>query len=305
MFKMQNEVMNRIIWMLVIIIILFTCGILTAYNLEGKSLENERQVSFYWEKVNQIKVSHSVFYGGFFDQIHGVTVGYHGATYTTNDGGLTWIKGDNEANCRYGLDWLDLNYIWTVGNYGGNRVSLNGGRSLFAVSDLPLIKEIPNNLVDIVSQQVVWVGAINQLAVTNDAGFTFSNIQFPEQLNGLAAISFVSENTGCILDFSGNLFQTLDGGMTWASIGKLPIALTIMHDEVPTATMRLDDQLNGKVVFRGSDRKLYAFITDDHCQSFKEVLFNIEERGLPYLSKDSATLTLTDYLGVITLYQFK
>lgn len=133
--------------------------------------------------------------------MHGATVGYHGTTYTTNDGGKTWNKGVNEANCRYGLDWFDMNYLWTVGNYGGNRVSINGGRSLFVVSDLPLVDEIPNNQVDIVNQQLVCVGTPNQLAVTKDEGFTYqlfylhdeaptATMRFNTQRNGKVVIRF-------------------------------------------------------------------------------------------------------------------
>ncbi len=256
-----------------------------------------------WVEKNTVKVSHSVFFGGFLDPMHGATVGYHGTTYTTSDGGATWTKGSNEANCRYGLDWLDDKYLWTVGNYGGNRVSLNGGLSLFAVSDQPLIDEIPINLVDIVNMQTVWIGASNQLAVTKDAGFTFTSVSLPEEMKALSAISFISSDSGMILDATGKLYETVDGGATWTMKAELPLSYEVLVNEIPAASMRFDAERNGTIALMDKDRELLSYYTDDQCQSFVPILVDKTERGMPYISKDKQTLTLTDYLGQLTVYQ--
>lgn len=262
-----------------------------------------------WSLVQEQKTKHSVFYAGFHDAQFGITVGYGGTTYYTQDGGQNWIKSDNKANCRFGLDILNPDYLWSIGNYGGNRVSTNGGVSLFSVSDLPLIEERPNNLISIIDEKDIWLASPLRLAHTQDGGFTWIDIQLPANCEEMAGLCFYSSLGGYILDSLGTLHQTKDGGQSWANLGKIPTVEGIRQTDVASVSMRIDESGNGNLVYLDNNSLLISFQIQlgakDPATTFKPIPLPEIKNSAPYLSRDGKWLTVTSTLGNIKVFELK
>lgn len=269
-----------------------------------------------WTLINQVKVPHATFYAGFLDETFGMTVGYHGATYTTTDSGKTWCEGVNKANCRFGLDMLSGKYLWTVGNYGGNRVSKNGGRNLFEVSDLPLIDELPNNLVDILDEQNVFVASPLRLGYTSDGGTSWQDISRPTKCEQIAGMDFISVNKGFVMDFQGNVYYTEDKGAHWVGMAKMPVASTIHFDEPPSVTMVVNQNNVMTVVYSDQDEGIYSYQVnfDDAVKGngkgnepliWHKIQLEDRPRAIGYLSKDGLYLTTVDIVGNIHLFKLE
>lgn len=250
-----------------------------------------------WQLAYESKVSHSAFYAAFRDVENGVTVGYHGQTYVTGDRGGNWVKGICEANCRFGIDYYGSSVIWSVGNYGGNRISINGGTSFFEVTDLPLLEERPNNLVDIVDLEHIWVGSPLQLAYTEDAGLTWNSVILPSEMEELSGLCFIDSQHGWICDFEGRIYETLDAGSSWLQIGQFSVVEGVKRSETPTLSLRFIDDKTGYLVYLDKDTHNYAFRSLDGGVSWNEMVLPASERCAPYLSENGKTLTLLDALG--------
>lgn len=250
-----------------------------------------------WTLAYETKVSHSAFYAAFRDVENGVTVGYHGQTYVTYDRGESWVKGLCEANCRFGIDYYGSSVIWSVGNYGGNRVSINQGASFFEVTDLPLVEERANNLIDIVTMEQLWVGSPLQLAYSEDAGLTWASVMLPDGFEELAGFSFITPQHGFIVDTGGKIYETLDKGMSWTTLSELPVIEGVKRSEPPAMALRFIDDKMGYLVYLDKDTHNYAYSTLDGGATWSEMSLPATDRSAPYISEDGKTLTLLDALG--------
>lgn len=295
---------SRLILMLIFILIII--GSITLINtIQAEDVENvllEEQHE--WRFSSEVKVRHSVFYSGFRDINHGVTVGYHGATYVTQDAGRTWTKGENEANCRYGLDWYGDDYLWTVGNYGGNRVSLNGGISLLPVTDLPLIDERPNNIVQIIDLKSIWVGSPLNLAFSEDAGYSWTYANLPQSIVEIEGVFMFSNGSGFLVGDTAAVYFTEDSGASWSEVGKIPVVTGIKNTDVPAVSLHFESNQVGKMVYLDKNQQNYAFETKDGGNSWQQVMMPKVERSAPYISDDGETLTLVDSIGRLKIFSW-
>ena len=295
-YKNQHMGKKFALWLIVMVV-----STTLVFKLTGcdTNPENESITALSFETVRDIKVKQSTFFAGFKTVDEGVTVGYHGATYVTTDGGETWVKGENEANCRYGLDFFSDSGLWTIGNYGGNRVSLNGGLSLYPVTDLPLVDQHANNLIDIVSTQVIWEGSPVNLAYSKDAGYTWHTVTLPPSCDRLSGICFYSETAGIIMSSQACLYMTEDSGSTWKEIGCLPVKESIKKSETPSVAMHFEDETQGYVLFTDTTNLLVGFSTDDGGVNWTAITLPKIERSSPYLNPEGDVLTATDSWGNI------
>lgn len=264
-----------------------------------------------WEEIKTMTVEHSAYYAGFYNENLGVTAGYHGATYVTKDGGEHWNPAINEANCRYGLDFLDETTFWTVGNYGGNRVSTDGGAKLFAVTDLPLIENYPNNLVCILSETDSVVGAPLRLAYTQDGGKSWVDYSLPITDEWLMGMRFITIDEGVVLTERGELYETKTRGEKWSKIATLPVVKGIRYSEAATVAMHYDPDGITTIVYLDQDDHLYGFQLDQE-KKWRQISIEKSDsdasphfESVPYLSPDGTLLTTVDMLGNIKLYRLK
>lgn len=89
-----------------------------------------------WEKVFSRNIKHSHFYDGFSTETNGITVGYGGKCYYTEDGGQSWKEAVNESACRFGMDINGEKTAWHCGNGENINYTEDGGKTWIAI-DLP------------------------------------------------------------------------------------------------------------------------------------------------------------------------
>ncbi len=51
--------------------------------------------------------------GGFLDELHVATGGVIGQMGVSSDGAQTWLVNSSAADCRYGMDIVSPELIWT------------------------------------------------------------------------------------------------------------------------------------------------------------------------------------------------
>jgi len=287
--------MKKIAGFILIVILLIT----------GCSSQLKATKSKEWVPLQTLEIWHSVYYAGFYNESIGITVGYHGATYYTEDGGKAWTKGDNEANCRYGLDFLDEKNLWTIGNYGGNRVSNDGGATLSAVTDFELIDNKPNQLLSIITKDTVWIASPVNLGVTHDGGLTWEKISFPNGCVTIVGMAFFSELEGYLLSEEGILYKTVDAGVSWSEFSRLVPATGFKKTETPSVAIHQYNKDELVVVFLDKDNYNYSALTSNGGETWSYNKIIDLMRASPYISNDGSYLTTINVKGELKLYKWE
>jgi photosystem II stability/assembly factor-like uncharacterized protein len=205
-----------------------------------------------WNLVRQIKYSDPdslISYGGFLNDSFGILVGVNGVVKVTYDGADSWIDGNNQSWCRFGLDIVDDKIAWHCGNPGHVRVTIDGGKNWTAVADFGSGEPNHCRYLSFLDEKTGWAATPAMLGATADGAVTWTDLTLPEGIGKIAAISLRSSQNGYLLDDNALLYETADGGTTWTSQavnfpfdGKLPIDFT------PWATMKFWDANHGRIV---------------------------------------------------------
>lgn len=79
-----------------------------------------------------------------------------------------------------------------------------------------------HRLIDVVSNELIYVYHDDVLKKTKDGGITFQNVlSEPLEDNGITAISFLDEDNGVVSYWSGNVYHTGDAGASWTKMNAL------------------------------------------------------------------------------------
>lgn len=259
-----------------------------------------------WDVVLDMTITHPVNMVGFLDNNFGVTVGYAGEIHYSNDGGKTWPQAQNSSMCRFCLDIVDSQTIWSGGNGNHVRLSKDGGKTWTAVTDINLGGLHSN--ISFVDDTTGWVATLYKLASTSDGGKTWKEITRPEGSSGIAAISLRTPKDGYLLSPDGLLYITADGGATWskqdlkladlkiADIKKQP---KLSKNTLAVADISFNDDKNGTVVLigmlPGDGYRAWCLTTNDGGATWKSALIP-KPSFLPsklFLTKDGMYLTLS------------
>ncbi len=272
-----------------------------------------------WSVVLETQITHESNIEGFLNDQFGVTVGYSGQIYYTNDGAKTWTQAQNESWCRFCLAILNENLIWCGGNGNQVRVSKDGAAVWEPVSDVNL-SAIHSNI-DFVDDMTGWVSSNVKAASTTDGGVTWKELVLPEEVKSIAALSVRTAMEGCFMTHTGQLYFTTDGGETWTQ-KDTDLATIGVKDEkgeiglfkynTTSADMNFTDENHGTIVFAGSvpgeGFKVWCLETEDGGDTF-----TTEEVPLPegfkankvYLSKDGIYLTVGSLVKEVVVMQRK
>jgi photosystem II stability/assembly factor-like uncharacterized protein len=243
-----------------------------------------------WIVVHELDVNHATTVAGFIDENFGITAGYAGETHYTTDGGQSWPKATNASMCRFGLDLVSKDLLWTVGNGGNVRVSTDQGQTWQAVTNLVQ----PSSYISFVDRQNGWAGYTGQVWGTSDGGQTWTEITIPKAAKDIVAtLDLRTVNNGYLFTYTGLLYTTADGGKTWTS-QKIDLGDRNFDLDVIPA-LRFVDAQNGAVVLKIKDGGLIALKTADGGQTWQEEAVPVSgmEQGVIYLSHDGAMLTVT------------
>jgi photosystem II stability/assembly factor-like uncharacterized protein len=275
-----------------IIVLLLSLTLLLLSNL-GAWAENK---GGQWKMVLQSEVKGAVNLAGFANEQNGITIGYGGEIHFSHDGGKTWPRAINNSWCRFGLEILDEKTAWHCGNKGHIRLSTDGGESWDPVADFGQMEPDQCRFLSFADAKTGWAAAPFYIAATNDGAASWKEFDLPEASKNLAAIHLLTANDGYLLDVSGKLFITKDGGKTWSQQTVPLKGLQLQTLKCPTAAMRFTDAKNGVVVVSAKG-SVISFTTVDGGKTWSQSLVTDKLFGFLFLSRDGKLLTITGKLG--------
>jgi photosystem II stability/assembly factor-like uncharacterized protein len=252
-----------------------------------------------WKQVGKAEAPISLRMAAFLDASFGVIGGPNteGIARTTTDGGKTWTVAGNSSMCLFGLDVIDEKTIWEC-NASDVRVTVDGGLTW---SDDKRGSGQPGCKISGVDAEAAWAVLPGRFIRTRDGGAIREMLLLPAELrsNQVAAISFRSRRDGYILDASGTLHVTADGGNSWTAMpspdltpyGEMKV---VANDGLPYAAFRFFDADNGLMILSligGGASALVALRTADGGKSWTEQTIETKV-GVPYLSRDGQFLTI-------------
>jgi photosystem II stability/assembly factor-like uncharacterized protein len=197
-----------------------------------------------WKVIKTIKFEHSFLYGGFEDAGFGFVLGTIGsghtsAIYNTTDTGSTWLRGENESQFLFGLEIVDHQVAWSCGEAGTLRRTGDGGKTWQAAGNFGDREPNQCRFLSFLDGNTGWAATPSRLALTTDAGQTWQELTLPADAGTLAGISLQTSSEGALLDATGKLFITKDGGSSWTSrlldfggaafLGKMPAPIAAMR----------------------------------------------------------------------------
>jgi photosystem II stability/assembly factor-like uncharacterized protein len=244
---------------------------------------------------------YSAYVAGFLDDHFGIIAGMRGEIHYTSDGGETWPRAENQSACRFGLDVVDENLAWTVGDYSHVRVSTDGGKSWKAVSNTPW----KGVMVSFIDETTGWVANTDNLAATNDGGQTWTTIALPAGISKIVAATLRSAVDGYLLTNTGSLYTTPDGGIHWTE-RSLGLEKEVFSSEsASTASVRFTDADNGIVVLGliYSGGAMLALRTADGGTNWSRETLPVK-LGAPFLKHDGTLLTVLGGNNLISVLRY-
>ena len=186
-------------------------------------------------------------------------------------------------------------------------VSTDGARTWQAVTDYGNCQQL-----SFLDAQSGWIATLYQLGATTDGGQTWEEVPLPEGAEKIAAISLRTPTDGYLLDTSGVLHVTQDGGQHWVSH---PLGLDLASRRMPeretaSAAVRFSDARRGLVVVHligGLSSQVVTLRTTDGGQTWERAgTMPISLLAALYLSHDGSILTIADQIEsqvVVLRYQ--
>lgn len=264
-----------------------------------------------WQVIGVYDENHSIMAAGFFDLFHVVTGGVIGQMAYSSDSTATWLETDSLADCRYGLEIVTPELIWTCGGATHVRKSVDGGQTWQEVSAFGNPRTITNpcHSMSFLDENRGWLANSNLFGTTIDGGISWVMPPLPETANRIATIDTYRPAEGYLLDQSGVLFFTQDDGLHWHEVSQLPLGeLKMSFSVYQLAAMRFSDAEQGLIVVSsgdsGRDEPVIAFHTADGGQSWSFEAVPVPA-GPVYLSQTGELLTVITAVNQLTLLQYE
>lgn len=252
-----------------------------------------------WEIAKTLEIKQKNNIGGFYNENYGLTVGYSGTIYYTNDGGENWNKSNNSSFCRFGLYIVNDKVAYNCGNGRHVRKTTDGGVNWKAVTDFGDSEPNHCRYLSFIDENTGWIGSPSKVAITKDGGNTWNDIKLPDGIGDILTIDLVNENSGYLIDSNENLYITKDGGQTWNS---KKLNVNNMNNTVYYTNgsyLRFTDEKNGVLFYENKDNgAVKCAYTKDGGDTWKEK--NMPEADVTngyYLSSDGKILTITGDFG--------
>lgn len=253
----------------------------------------------------------SIMTAGFLDELHVATGGVVGQMGYSNDGAKTWLNTDAKSDCRYGIDIVSPQVIWTCGGATNVRKSVDSGKTwrvLAAFGDPRTITN-PCHSASFLDVNTGWLTNSNLFGTTVDGGVTWTMQSLPETADKIATIDTYGAGDGYLLDQSGVLFFTQDDGLHWGEASRLKLgALKMPFSAYQLAAMRFSDAEHGLIVASsgpyGKDEPVMAFHTSDGGETWTSEPIPVLA-GPVYLSRGGGFLTVITGVNQLTLLKYK
>lgn len=255
-----------------------------------------------WKLAVESPIVHRATVATFLDEQHGMTAGYAGAMYVTRDGGKTWTPATNSSACRFGLE-ARPGAAFTSGNQGHVRLSTDGGEHWTAVAGFGRTEPSHARFLSFADGKRGLIATPNEAALTLDAAATWTKLELPGKIAAIAAVS-ASEEGGALrlrlLDETGALFASGDGGKSWAE-ARSPLRGAVFESmTAPWAALRFNGGEGVLAAFVDEDGpRAHVYRTRDGGKSWtEEAVPAAMPAGAPSLSFDGKLLTTCDSKAV-------
>jgi photosystem II stability/assembly factor-like uncharacterized protein len=263
-----------------------------------------------WHIVGVYDQSNSAMAAGFLDEQHVIIGGVIGQMAYSTDGAKTWLATDAHADCRYGLEIVSPDVIWTCGGATHVRKSLDGGQTWEIVTNFGDPRTITNpcHSMSFLDEHTGWLANSNLFGATNDGGQTWQMAELPKDGNKIATIDTYSPGEGYLLDQSGVLFFTQDDGQHWKTVRQLDLGdLKMSFSVYQLAAMRFTDAEHGLIVVSPGDvaraGPVMGFHTSDGGQTWTSEMVPVVA-GPVYLSRQGM-LTVITAANQLTLLRYE
>ncbi len=272
-----------------------------------------------WTVVNKTVSEHYNLFEGYADEDNGIMLIRFGIVRCTNDGGKIWAKAKTDAAEQLALDIIDEKTAWSGGKYSEVCVTHDGGLTWEMLTNVTLGGYVSN--IDFLDENVGWVCATWRLVATANGGKTWYKIEYPDEVDGIAAIHLRTPLDGYLLARNGLLFITADGGKTWEQkdIGIEQYGVVNEKGEpglykfsTAVADISFTDKDNGTIVFTGLDPEkgivVWSLKTSDGGNTFDAEQIEFDDgftANRLYLSADGRYLTLGNFKRDIVLLKYE
>ncbi len=264
-----------------------------------------------WQIVGVYNEDQSIMTAGFLDEKHVATGGVLGQMAYSSNGAETWLETDAYADCRYGMEIVSPQVIWTCGGATNVRKSLVGGKTWLELAPFGNYRTITNpcHSMSFLDESTGWLANSNLFGTTADGGVSWTMQALPKTANEIATIDTYGSGEGYLLDQSGVLFFTEDDGQHWNETSRLDLGTLEMPFSVyQMAAMRFSDAQHGMIVVSaadfGSSDPVMAFHTFDGGQSWTSEIVPVPA-GPVYLSRDGNLLTVISEVNQLTLLSYE
>ncbi|HEY1406929.1 MAG TPA: hypothetical protein VF857_09995 [Spirochaetota bacterium] len=244
---------------------------------------------------------------GFSDENNGIAICTPKDLLITRDGGTHW-ELVNPLDVMY-FDTFEVfnpEHLWVAGEIDICS-STDSGTTWSQLPKYGSITIPGSHFISFVSPDEGWLGVCDggsqpTLSHTRDGGKSWVAVQAPKKAEKLLwNMNFVSSDTGFILLFNGEVWQTRNGGISWVKAGTIPSqgkALPTQNYGRPHSAMRFTDPLNGTViVYFDKPRGFASFSTSDGGHRWTENPLPREAtafHGAIYLSRNGQFVTIGD-----------
>ena len=263
-----------------------------------------------WRVVGAYNASHNIMTAGFLNEQVVATGGVGGEMGTSIDGAKTWLVNNSLADCRYGMDIISPQVIWSCGGATHVRRSLDGGRTWQAMANLgdPHTVRGACHSASFLDETTGWLANSNLFGTTTDGGESWILRNLPTDARKIATIDTYHPSEGYLLDASGVLFFTEDDGEHWREVSRLGLGtLEMPPSAYQLAAMRFWDEEHGMIVISsspfGKESPVVAFHTSDGGQTWSSEWVPVLA-GPVYLAREGGYLTVITGANQLTLLKY-
>jgi hypothetical protein len=264
-----------------------------------------------WKLLGVYDASHNIMTAGFLNEQVAATGGVGGEMGYSRDGTETWLVTNSMADCRYGMDIINPEVIWTCGGATHVRRTMDAGRTwqmLAAFGDPRTIRGACHSA-SFLDENIGWLANSNMFGTTTDGGASWDLRSLPETTDKIATIDTFLPGEGYLLDQSGVLFYTKDDGQHWAEKSQIELdSLEMAPSAYQLAAMRFSDADHGLVVVSaspfGKPEPVMAFHTSNGGESWTSEAVPVLA-GPVYLSRKGGYLTVITGANQITLLKYE
>lgn len=263
-----------------------------------------------WQIVGIYNADQSIMTAGFLNEQVVATGGMLGQMAYSNDSAASWLITDAHSDCRYGIEVVSPQVIWTCGGATNVRKSLDGGKTWQVLAAFGNYRTITNpcHSMSFLDENIGWLANSNLFGTTVDGGVTWTMQSLPETADKIATIDTYGSGDGYLLDQSGVLFFTEDDGAHWRETSRLDLGnLKMSFSVYQLAAMRFTDSQHGLIIVSPTDKAkpepVLAFHTSDGGATWTSEVVPVLA-GPVYLARDGKLLTVISGVNQLTLLRY-